>query len=347
MTRDGRTPYVCGAPSSLIGVYEAMLREQQRGQEIAELELKYPDMDYEELYDRYLEDKYPGGDGEDADEDIFTWPTDGLFDFTKKIAILGRLLKSPRMMAAWETLLSTPSIPPASTARREPDSALAIWSLIDYWLDHSLLDKRTPKKKSKELRKLAERTRALVHAISADATARPMMVGSIQYFARARQIQFCREQRIDPRGISDFLMPGNHLGDDGRPTGTDAFCNNPIVRKWTGSIPRQPRQWRHFPAKARFGFWTKELADIQLDEVLEQLAARFELAADEPPEIKHPGGSHSGLKPKLIAELRGFIESRYGEPLNGARAAILSAVFNEEIETKNLAAYDEADDSAR
>jgi hypothetical protein len=87
--------------------------------------------------------------------------------------------------------------------------------------------------------------------------------------------------------------------------------------------------WRDTPLPSRLAHWTVQLNDLSLLDLLDCLHRQLGAVGKAGPAIAHRRKSDGGLRPLLTREVREFMQSHFGQPLDDMVGAIVGTVLND------------------
>lgn len=248
-------------------------------------------------------------------------------ELLKVRSALERLLTLPDMEGVWRRLDELPRLRRES---KEPsDLPLMFW---ESWIATSLHAALSPQKPTKKQHKeeLAQICRAigqLKTSISESAVGAQWAEWSVRLLMAERRdaivpLEDERQRRLR-RAMFIAQLPDV---DEAREPAEQSLAAT---------------AWRDVPIASRWAYWTVQLNDLSLLDVLDSLSRQLEELSKEGPSIPYRSKRDGGLRPLLTREVADFLESRLGRQSDALVALVVESVLGGDtvLGSEDVAAY--------
>jgi hypothetical protein len=239
--------------------------------------------------------------------------------------LLCSLLTDPNMESAWSTLFFHPPLD-SNPFRKEPASSL--WIAISVALEYFkvfISIQLTTAQKSKNLKSISSKTKALLNAISKDPFAVEIAKKTVTSYLWKRNIEW-RESEGETPPWYEYDMPMT-LNSDCDEAWTEIRHKSLMTDFYDEAEDKYNYEWKKEHLLVRLGHWLKETEELNLIDLLEFFVNIVEIETKLPLEIKHPGRGESALRPFLIRRINAHMQWYYGQPLDDAVAQIVTTIL--------------------
>jgi hypothetical protein len=271
------------------------------------------------------------------------WPFDGWqAPLERKLEILHELLTRKDMKVVWDTFRDTPNAASFDAApdvsEQERDAALAIWNMVQFFIDRNHVDKRPANVKATRLRELAGMIRNVTRKLEDDPTASILTGRAIGAALRQKQVEFCEAHGLDPdmemdEYLSDHVYFPLQRDEIWLPLLDERL---PSVKIVDGQDP-EPAKWEEFDDNSQIAFCAHAACSLKLPDVLEHLAVQLENRASREDHLVRLHGSLPGLKLGLVRQLIAYVLFRYAKQFDKEIATIVSIVVGYEVAVDYIA----------
>lgn len=239
--------------------------------------------------------------------------------------LLYRFLTHSDMKSVWETLCRQKTSEKISIISANFSFSENLWAEIYHFIipEYRKIPKITAAEKKKKLENISKTASKLIGLIDADPYAEQIADQVILSYIGDRHIDY----RIDGLEESiDWIDSSDPLH--------QFSCDSDSALKLTRNLPILSGEeckvtgWSSLPESVKFAYWTRELGNLNLIDVLKFFVGNIESNANIAPNIKQPNRGDDAFKPFLIRKLSDWMMWRYEKYLDETVAKIITAALD-------------------